>query len=358
MTRRVLLICCAVAAAAGIAVSMAGGAIGSTAVHNGKIAYTGAWVSDGVRLVNPDGSGSRLLVPSPTGACANVHGCGMDSVTWSPDGRKLTFSREDPSTSPSTRSLFVINPDGTDERHLLTCRDFCSSPAWSPDSLRLAVVNRDVLYVVDADGSGLHRLTRRDEYTEGDGDGAPAWSPDGTRILFLRGSVYTVKPDGFGLIRIRGTAGASSAHWLPDGRTIGFTVAGDKLFSVDADGSHLRLQLTMSRSDDLYDAAWSPDGGSVVYVEDRRIGGNEGGYAEDVWVTRADGGRRTRLLHQDCCINFSALPVWSPDGKEIAIAAGPGVFLVNFDGTGLHRLRGLENWGGWGYPSIAWQPVR
>src|SRR5262245_47305541 len=81
----------------------------SPLVRSGKIAYIPGWVSEGIHVVNSNGSGSRLLVASPVGHCLNVHGCTMDSLSWSPDGTKLTFSREDPSTSPSSRSLFVVD---------------------------------------------------------------------------------------------------------------------------------------------------------------------------------------------------------------------------------------------------------
>src|SRR5918995_6094775 len=58
-------------------------------------------------------------------------------------------------------------------------------PAWSPDGTKIAFsrqvypYTRDEIYVMNADGSGLTRLTNND--TE---DSVPTWSPDGTRIAF------------------------------------------------------------------------------------------------------------------------------------------------------------------------------
>ena len=60
-------------------------------------------------------------------------------------------------------------------------------PDWSPDGKTL-VFNSDRnsgigkgfdLYRIEADGSGLTRLTDSSESEE-----APVWSPDGTRILY------------------------------------------------------------------------------------------------------------------------------------------------------------------------------
>ncbi|NJN55447.1 MAG: hypothetical protein HC804_12240 [Anaerolineae bacterium] len=56
-------------------------------------------------------------------------------------------------------------------------------PAWSPDNSQIAFQstrsgNSDV-YVMNADGSNVRRLTFTDSY-----DGAPSWSPDGRQLVF------------------------------------------------------------------------------------------------------------------------------------------------------------------------------
>ncbi len=58
-----------------------------------------------------------------------------------------------------------------------------SGPDWSPDGRRIAFdSDRDgnfEVYAMNADGSGVTRLTVRDAHDVG-----PAWSPDGRRIAF------------------------------------------------------------------------------------------------------------------------------------------------------------------------------
>src|SRR5262249_17505380 len=71
---------------------------------------------------------------------------------------------------------------GSGQRKLTTAAagpgSFPASAAWSPDGQKIAFANRPAIYVIDADGSGLHRLTVRGTQ--------PAWSPDGRTIAFAR----------------------------------------------------------------------------------------------------------------------------------------------------------------------------
>jgi TolB protein len=66
-----------------------------------------------------------------------------------------------------------------------------TSPAWSPDGQRVAFVRRQhdhwEIYVVDADGRNLRRLTVAPKRPDGSfaDSASPAWSPDGQHIAFL-----------------------------------------------------------------------------------------------------------------------------------------------------------------------------
>jgi TolB protein len=93
--------------------------------------------------------------------------------------------------------------------------------AWSPDGSRIAFVwftaGGNDLYVIDAAGTGLRRLTN----LEGTPD-SPTWSPDGTQIAFVyavsafRGGIYAVAVDGQELAFLAGGAGGwSEPSWQP-----------------------------------------------------------------------------------------------------------------------------------------------
>jgi TolB protein len=77
-----------------------------------------------------------------------------------------------------------------------------TAPTLSPDGSKIAFMSRREgqwdIYVVNADGSNLQRLT-----TDNADDGLPTWSPDGNAIAFVsnRGgpwAIWAMTPDGAG----------------------------------------------------------------------------------------------------------------------------------------------------------------
>jgi Tol biopolymer transport system component len=100
-----------------------------------------------------------------------------------------------------------------------------SSARWSPTGRRLVAIARGEIYVVNADGRRLKRLTRTrvSEYY-------PTWSPDGRWILFVsvarRGGnpdLFKMRPNGRGRRRLAPTPFCESQPaWSPDSTRIAF----------------------------------------------------------------------------------------------------------------------------------------
>jgi dipeptidyl aminopeptidase/acylaminoacyl peptidase len=156
--------------------------------------------------------------------------------------------------------IFTVDPRSGVVTRLTNMGD-ASRPSWSPDGRRIAFGTRTGIYVMNADGSDLTRLTAR--------GGEPAWSPDG-RIVF------------------------SSGH----------------LFTIDANGTNLR-QLTFGAGTED-EPAWSPDGKKIVY-------GSEGcGSFHDFWILNVANGSTECFFHP---INGAYNPKWSPDGTKILYTA-------------------------------------
>jgi Tol biopolymer transport system component len=84
--------------------------------------------------------------------------------------------------------------------------------------------------------------------------------------------------------------------------------------------------------------SWSPDGRQIVFVRDYcPQGGLFCPDYEDILVMRVDGTglHRLRRIEEPQGLNLG--PVWSPDGKRIAFASG-AIFTMRADGRSLRRL--------------------
>lgn len=198
--------------------------------------------------------------------------------------------------------------------------------------------NADI-YTFLPNGQALHRLTTDPLF-----DACPAWSADGKRIAWCHGvqrggiiEVWSMKADGTEKVQVTALGGRSLfPDYSPDGTRILFSAqpAGASnfdLFVINGDGTGL-VQLTTDPGFDG-DAAWSPDGDRIVFTSDRSGLGQ-------VYVMNADGTGAVQLTFDP--VFKGQVPDWSPDGQQIAYAAGdPGDILVmNADGTDQHVVVG------------------
>jgi TolB protein len=194
------------------------------------------------------------------------------------------------------------------------------SPAWSPDDRKIAFMSarngNAEIYVMNADGSAVHNLTRSWQ-SEDDG---PAWSPDGRRIVFYsdrdggdvrppNDELYVMNADGRGVRRLTTNPGQDLFPvWSPDGKKIAFMSDPDgdriaEIYVMNADGSAVR-RLTHGATDNDYfgpAATWSPDGTRIAFDSNR-------GDRFEIYVINADGSRQQRLTEN----SDDGLPAWQP----------------------------------------------
>jgi TolB protein len=123
---------------------------------------------------------------------------------WSPDGRQLAL---DTPTPTSDGDIFVVDAAGSDRRLVLASPELDQPADWSPDGRRILFTRFDgdgrgsSVCVVNVDGTGLRKLAR---------GLAGSWSQDGTQIVYTRGfpgRVYVMRSDG--------------SHRRPVGRVVG-----------------------------------------------------------------------------------------------------------------------------------------
>jgi hypothetical protein len=232
--------------------------------------------------------------------------------------------------------IYVINADGSGLRRLTDGMD----PAWSPDGQKVAFARwRDPrgIYVINEDGSNESLVFGWSQAK------APAWSPDGSRIVFTRqyggreedvdrsfyGFQWTLPAHPWwklGLVRVEdryftdllGYDHSFSPTWSPDGKVIAYdSDYGLHLTSPDgAFGGQTYGRHINALSTDVRDAspAWSPDGSKIAFMF------NQHDHWE-IYVMDADGANRVRLTKEEPFTprppnNVS--PAWSPDGRHIA----------------------------------------
>lgn len=242
-----------------------------------------AWSPDGSRLLF-QGEDSLMLTdefgsepqPLPNDAmCAST--CqGSEGYDFAPDGTRLAFVRWgtdgldssvisilDLSTGVVTdlASTYVSNPRSAPCR-TSDCHGVNDAPRWSPDGTRLAFDRQGigpyddrgsnaVVFVVNADGSDLHRVSPDALNALG-----PTWSPDGSVIAFIdslvelagveinENDIYTVRPDGSDLRRVTTDGRSVLPVWTADGGVVFAREVGPldeftfEFWIMDADGEN------------------------------------------------------------------------------------------------------------------------
>lgn len=118
------------------------------------------------------------------------------------------------------------------------------------------------------------------------------------------------------------------------------TIPNNEIFTMNTDGSGL-TDLTNNDASDIY-PAYSPDGKQIAFCSDR------GGKSE-LYLMNEDGTNQHRMTDQiaDCGNPAWSVPVWSPDGKWIAISSSidgsyptgkMDIFVIRSDESHMYNL--------------------
>lgn len=272
----------------------------------------------------------------------------------------LVYCLNDPDRVPNYFT-YAIQADGSDNRPMLSTNIGLNHFEWSPDGTKIACVgyqNMETswsIYVFEADGTGLVRLTN----TTGVLDGALSWSPDGSRIAFTRS--YSSQPNRAHELWIMNADGSDQHFsgiygfqpmWSPDGTKFVYcsSKAGNwEIYVTEIDGTD-EQRLTTNSSTDL-NPVWSPDGTRIAFMSERA--GNS-----EIYIMQADGTRPVRLTMNTV---YDGMPRWSPDGSCLAFNSASGgnqkieIFIIQADGSDMRQVTYSE--GNMQSINPAWRPI-
>jgi Tol biopolymer transport system component len=272
-------------------------------LENGDLYVTGS-----------DGTGTRKL------AAVGLAG----PLSWSPDGRKIRFSREN--------RLWEVSSDGSGLHPLLpgwrpSLSQCCGH--WTPDGKFFVFLSRGaLLYFNDLHAASQlwvlderRELFRRAPTEPVQLTSAPIrWntpipSNDGTKIfangVILRGELVRYDALSSRLQPYLGGISAEFVTFSPDGQFVAYvTFPEGILWRANRDGSH-PVQLTDARLYPL-NPRWSPDGAQILF--------NQYDWAGHLrsYIVPSQGGTARSLLPEDN--EGQSDPDWSSDGHKIVFS--------------------------------------
>jgi Tol biopolymer transport system component/protocatechuate 3,4-dioxygenase beta subunit len=256
-----------------------------------------------IYAMNADGSEPVRLTKQPAGGSYPV---------WSPSGAQIAFV----SNQDRNPDIYLMARDGSAVTNLTGHPAEDLDHVWSPDGQQMAIAsNRDgdwEIYRLDVASGEVTQLT----HNRTDDDWSPAWSPDGRRIAFSSlADIWVMEADGSGLVRLTDQAAEDDmSAWSPDGTQLVFasTRHGNwEIYTMQADGSDTR-RLTDLPAEDSF-PTWSPDGTRIAFRSNR-----DGNY--EIYVMNSDGSGVTRLTDHPAGDGF---PSWQPAAR-VSCTPTPG----------------------------------
>lgn len=312
----------------------AGDSKADEAKHLGNIQQvTASFVRAGEGYFSPDGKSiifqaeekgenpfyQQFVMNLETGAFRRVSpGLGKTTCGYfSPDGKKILFASSH--LDPEARShyaveieqraqeqatkkrrryqwdfdpymeIFEADRDGGNLKRLTDSKGYDAEASYSPDGKRIVFCsNRSgpenlELYIMDADGSNVRKLTNAPSCY----NGGPFFSPDGKRVVFRSDrkkkdhlQLYVINADGTGERALTDNENWVywAPFWHPDGRHILYTAADHAdpksrpnydVYWLDIDGPAARpVRITFAPGADVL-PVFSPDGRQMMWTSNR-----------------------------------------------------------------------------------------
>ncbi len=271
-------------------------------------------------------------------------------ISFSPDGGRFVFERDDPAKGED--NLLIANADGSGERVLATRRRpdaFGISSDWSPDGKQVVVfawaVARGWLQTIDVSSGEVKTITSPQRiFSDVGAVGAIRWMPDGKGLVIshrnvaskqLRTQVSFVAYPSGEISRITNDLNTYDLFALgvtADGKTVA-TVQLERTFGLwvmpAAENATGQARQVGMAKDEGSEVTWTGDGRVLTFSID-----------SGVFARNADGSNKTNVLAAGTalaspaiCGHYLVMTGWSP---QMGIWAN--VFRVDLNGGATQQL--------------------
>jgi len=238
--------------------------------------------ADAVYLIDPD-SGRMAIVTQGLTDFQSGYG------SWSPSHNSIAYG---------SAGVVIANASVTRSRDLVRGQEI-GMPTWSDNGREIAYANGEDIFVTSVAKAHPHRLPIPDTLAPFSLD----WGPkntiafQGLQLSCVSGDclstdendIYVIQANGSGLRRLTHYGTASNPKWAPDGKSILFVRAVrqkkhqlSELWTINANGGDARPLLSWPN---IVAADWSSDGSRLAVV---RVSGGAVSTLS-VWVGNADG---------------------------------------------------------------------
>lgn len=311
---------------------------------------------------------AAVAVPTPTAAPTPDSSSSAIAIAseTAPPGETLAILFSSHRGGVHDSEIYIMNPDGSDERQFTTARGHSWGPRIAPDGSEfffssvargqhtihdasggstVGSGNHDV-YVANIEGTTIDTMqpVNLSNITAGftSWDNGWAYSPDSKQIAFTSDrdgnwEIYTMDASGGDIQRLtENPAQDGWPWWTADGEHILFTSDRDgswQIYIMNPDGSNVQELTHIADRTNLYPAV-SPDGKKVVFSS-QVTATNEG----DIYIMNIDGSELTRLTNTAALNN---IPSFCPDSEHIVFesdrAGNTDIYMMNSDGSDVTRL--------------------
>ncbi|MHC1754954.1 MAG: TolB family protein [Methanosarcina sp.] len=332
-------------------------------------------------ICNPDGTNLRCIGTNYTDLSYILKNLGdigyQKNLNWNPDSSKIVFEWQKPGNQST--GVYVVDGSGTnahelpsatypqptfyDSNRILIVTDegtislindnddllqdlrpenknerYCAF-SLSPDRKKIMFAAGSLdsynlhTYISNIDGSNLKGNISYNENLWAN----ESWQPNGSLLLVNQNrNLYIVEGDENNK-RLLYEGNASEPQWFPDGKKILFVENGNKLYSIDVDGTNLSFITSFGPT---YSYLWkyfgerqhfsiNPSGNFIAFMSafdsatGRMIENNDiykFDIAAPLFIINSNGSNLTQVTpavkgRYDTCIN------WSPDGNQFTIGS-------------------------------------